>query len=154
HERPHRSARGRAGGRRRHMKGTTQLAQRDRVHLWHPYTQHRAAPSNLVIDRAAGAYLYPAGDDRPIFDAISSWWVTLHGHAHPVIAAAIAEQATRLEQVIFAGFTHEPAMSLAASLTSMAPGTISRAFLSDNGSTAVEVALKMALQYWRNLGQA
>ncbi len=124
----------------------------DRAHLWHPYTQHLASPDNVVIARAAGAHIYDVGG-RPIFDAISSWWVTLHGHAHPVIAAAIAEQAARLEQVIFAGFTHEPAIRLAAELVRIAPPGLSRVFLSDNGSTAVEVALKMALQYWQNVGE-
>jgi adenosylmethionine-8-amino-7-oxononanoate aminotransferase len=123
----------------------------DRAHVWHPYTQHEGAAVPPAIVRAEGAYLY---DDsgHAVFDAVSSWWVTLHGHAHPAIARAIAEQAERLEQVIFAGFTHEPAARLAAKLASIAPRGLSRVFYSDDGSTAVEVAVKMALQYWRNAG--
>ena len=102
--------------------------------------------------RARGALLYEESG-RSIIDAISSWWVTLHGHAHPVITAAIAAQAERLEQVIFAGFTHEPAAALASELVAHLPSGLTRVFYSDNGSTAVEVALKIALQYWSNRGQ-
>jgi adenosylmethionine-8-amino-7-oxononanoate aminotransferase len=124
----------------------------DHKHLWHPYTQHGTAPAPMPIVRASGAYLYGL-DGRPLFDAISSWWVTLHGHAHPAIAEAIAGQARQLEQVIFAGFTHEPAARLAAELVERLPAGLTRLFLSDNGSTAVEVGLKMAIQYWRNHGE-
>jgi adenosylmethionine-8-amino-7-oxononanoate aminotransferase len=124
----------------------------DRAHLWHPYTQHGLDDETCVIARAEGAYLYDA-DGRAIFDAISSWWVTLHGHAQPEIAAAIADQARTLEQVIFAGFTHEPAARLAAGLVQRVPAGLTRVFFSDNGSTAVEVAVKIALQHWRNRGQ-
>ena len=102
--------------------------------------------------RAEGIYLYTA-DGRRLIDAISSWWVTLHGHAHPRIAAAIAEQAQRLEQVIYAGFTHEKAEELAAGLAEVIPASLSHLFFSDDGSTAVEVALKMAVQFWRNRGE-
>ncbi|HYV96511.1 MAG TPA: adenosylmethionine--8-amino-7-oxononanoate transaminase [Gemmatimonadaceae bacterium] len=124
----------------------------DRTHLWHPYTQHALAGDHVEITRASGAYLYDA-TGRRIFDAISSWWVTLHGHAHPVIARAVADQASRLEQVIFAGFTHEPAVLLAADLVRIVPEGLTRVFYTDDGSTAVEVALKMALQYWENAGE-
>lgn len=123
----------------------------DRAHVWHPYTQHGLVDANVPIARAEGAYLYDASG-REIFDGISSWWVTVHGHAHPVIAAAIAEQARTLEQVIFAGFTHEPAVRLASELVRLAPTGLSHVFFSDDGSTAVEVGVKMALQYWRNAG--
>jgi adenosylmethionine-8-amino-7-oxononanoate aminotransferase len=128
------------------------IAGLDLAHVWHPYTQHGLAPCAVPIVRASGALLY---DDRgrPIIDAIASWWVTLHGHANPVIAAAIAAQAHQLEQVIFAGFTHEPAAALASELVARLPAGLTRVFYSDNGSTAVEVALKMALQYWSNRGQ-
>ena len=124
----------------------------DRRHLWHPYTQHGLNEEPIAIVRAEGAYLY---DDRgrALFDAISSWWVTLHGHAQPEIAAAIAEQARTLEQVIFAGFTHEPAARLAAALSARAPRGLERVFFSDDGSTAVEVAVKIAFQYWINRGE-
>lgn len=128
------------------------IAALDRAHVWHPYTQHGVAPPPLPIVRARDALLFDA-TGRPIIDAISSWWVTLHGHAHPAIAEAIAVQARQLEQVIFAGFTHEPAATLAAELVTRLPAGLTRVFYSDNGSTAVEVALKIALQYWTNRGQ-
>ena len=97
----------------------------DLAHVWHPYTQHGLAPYAVPIVRGSGALLY---DDsgRPIIDAISSWWVTLHGHANPVIAAAIAAQAQQLEQVIFAGFTHEPAAALASELVARLPAGLTR----------------------------
>ena len=131
---------------------TSPVQELDRRHLWHPYTQHFDAPAPVTVTRGDGAYLY---DDRGrrIFDAISSWWVTLHGHAHPAIAAAIARQAATLEQVIFAGFTHEPAARLAAALAGLLPPGLTRVFFSDDGSTAVEVALKIALQFWECRGE-
>jgi adenosylmethionine---8-amino-7-oxononanoate aminotransferase len=128
------------------------VADADRRHVWHPYTQHGAVTAPIVVKRARGAYLYDE-NGRAIFDAISSWWVTLHGHAEPAIAAAIAEQAAKLEQVIFAGFTHEPGARLAAELVARVPAGLERVFYSDDGSTAVEVATKIALQYWRNRGE-
>ncbi|HWV57532.1 MAG TPA: adenosylmethionine--8-amino-7-oxononanoate transaminase [Longimicrobiales bacterium] len=123
----------------------------DHSHVWHPYTQHGTALPPIPVARAEGAYLYDT-DGRAILDAISSWWVTIHGHAHPVIAEAIAAQARRLEQVIFAGFTHEPAARLAAELAAVLPGQLTRVFFSDDGSTAVEVAIKIALQLGWNRG--
>jgi adenosylmethionine---8-amino-7-oxononanoate aminotransferase len=127
------------------------IPELDRQHVWHPYTQHAIAPAPIAIQRAEGAVLIDA-DGREIIDAISSWWVTLHGHAQPEIAEAIARQARVLEQVIFAGFTHEPAAELAAALAERLPAGLTRVFFSDNGSTAVEVAMKIALQYWQNRG--
>ena len=124
----------------------------DRRHLWHPFTQAATAPVPLPVVSARGAVLTLA-DGREVIDLISSWWVTLHGHGEPAIAAAIAEQAARLEQVIFADFTHEPAIRLAARLAGLLPAGLERVFFSDDGSTAVEVALKIALQYWRNRGR-
>jgi adenosylmethionine-8-amino-7-oxononanoate aminotransferase len=132
--------------------GPNGTASLDARHLWHPYTQHWHAPAPVEIVRARGATLHTA-DGRAILDAISSWWVTLHGHAEPAIAEAIAEQARTLEQVIFAGFTHAPAAGLAAAVARVLPPGLERIFFSDNGSTAVEVALKMALQWWRNRGE-
>jgi adenosylmethionine-8-amino-7-oxononanoate aminotransferase len=123
----------------------------DARHLWHPYTQHGVAGVPIPIARAEGAFLHDE-TGRPIFDAISSWWVTLHGHAKPEIANAIARQARELDQVIFAGFTHAPAARLAAELVRRAPSGLSRVFFSDDGSTSVEVAVKIALQHWANLG--
>src|SRR5215468_9411799 len=107
--------------------------------IWHPYTQEAADAPPIAIDHGEGAYLFTR-DGRRLIDAISSWWVNLHGHAHPAIVEAIALQACKLEQVIFAGFTHEPAEELTASLARFLPPGLSRFFYSDNGSTAVEAA--------------
>jgi adenosylmethionine---8-amino-7-oxononanoate aminotransferase len=121
------------------------------MRVWHPYTQEGSDAPPVEIDRGEGAYLYTR-DGRRLIDAISSWWVNLHGHAHPLIADAIAAQARKLEHAIFAGFTHAPAEELAARLSKFLPPQLARIFFSDNGSTAVEVAMKMAVQYWHNLG--
>ena len=128
------------------------LVARDRAHLWHPYTQEQTAPLPVPIARAQGVYLYTE-DDRRILDGISSWWVNIHGHSHPRLNEALARQARELEHVMFAGFTHPRAVELAERLVEILPSGLSRIFYSDNGSTAVEVALKMAFQYWRNHGQ-
>ncbi len=120
--------------------------------IWHPFTQEALDPAPIEIVRGAGAYLYTS-DGREILDAISSWWVNIHGHSHPAIAEAIAEQARKLEHVIFAGFTHRPAEELAKRLRGVLPKSLEHIFFSDDGSTAVEVALKMALQYWQNIGK-
>ena len=123
----------------------------DAAHVWHPYTQHHQAPLPRPIARAAGSWLYDT-DGQAVLDAISSWWVTTHGHCHPALVQAIAEQARTLDQVIFAGFTHEPAARLAAALVQRLPAGLSRVFFSDNGSTAVEVAIKLSLQSFANQG--
>lgn len=128
------------------------LVDRDRACLWHPYTQMRLAPAPLPIVRAKGVYLYTE-DGRRILDGISSWWVNIHGHSHPRLNQALAEQAGKLEHVMFAGCTHEPAIELAERLIARLPAGLSRVFYSDNGSTAVEVAVKLAVQYWSNRGQ-
>jgi adenosylmethionine-8-amino-7-oxononanoate aminotransferase len=120
------------------------------LHLWHPFTQNGVDPAPLLIRGARGVFL-ETQDGRQILDAISSWWVNLHGHSHPAIAQAVAEQAARLEHVLFAGFSHEPAEELAAALGKIVPQPLRHVFFSDDGSTAVEVALKLALQYWNNL---
>ena len=128
------------------------LADRDRACVWHPYTQMLTAPPPLPIVRAQGVYLYTE-DGRRILDGISSWWVNIHGHSHPKLNEALAAQARELEHVIFGGCTHRPAVELAERLIEILPSGLTRIFYSDNGSTAVEVALKLALQYWRNRGQ-
>jgi len=128
------------------------LADRDRAVLWHPYTQMRTAPAPLPIVRGEGVYLYTE-DGRRILDGISSWWVNIHGHSHPTLNEALAAQARELEHVVFAGCTHRPAVELAERLLEILPPRMARVFYSDNGSTAVEVALKMAIQYWRNRGE-
>jgi adenosylmethionine-8-amino-7-oxononanoate aminotransferase len=120
--------------------------------VWHPFTQHGLEEPIPAIARAEGAALYTA-DGRRIIDAISSWWVTTHGHCHPRIVAAIAGQARKLDQLIFAGWTHEPAETLARDLIAMMPAPLAHVFFSDSGSTSVEVALKMALGFWSNRGE-
>lgn len=129
----------------------SELSTRDRAVNWHPYTQMQTAAPAIPIVRGAGAYLYDDAGNRYI-DAIASWWVTLHGHAHPYIAQKVSEQLHTLEQVIFAGFTHEPAIQLSERLLQLLPTNQSKVFYSDNGSTAVEVALKMCLQQAYNKG--
>lgn len=124
---------------------------KDRKYIWHPFTQLTKTLPPLMVKKAEGVYLY-LEDGRKIIDAISSWWVNLHGHSHPYIAQRIATQAANLEHVIFAGFTHQPAIQLAENLLSVLPNNQSKIFYSDNGSTAVEVGLKMAFQYWYNKG--
>ncbi len=120
--------------------------------IWHPFTQHALQPEMTKIVRGEGAFLETASGSR-IFDAISSWWVITHGHNYPPIVEAIQKQAALLDQVIFAGFTHEPAEELARRLLEIAPPGLSHVFFSDSGSTSVEVALKMALGYFRNRGE-
>lgn len=120
--------------------------------IWHPFTQHGLNEPIPLVTSAIGACLYTQ-DGRRIVDAISSWWVTTHGHCHPRIMAAIADQACRLDQIIFAGWTHEPAETLAAALLPMMPEGLDHIFFSDSGSTSVEVAVKMALGFWANLGR-
>lgn len=124
------------------------------MRCWHPYTQmssHAAEPP-LRVERAEGLFLFDADGNR-YYDAISSWWCVVHGHGHPRIREAAARQMERLDHVLFAGVTHESAELLSERLVSLAPEGLTRVFFSDNGSTAVEVALKMSLQYWRNVGR-
>jgi len=128
--------------------------RKDLRHCWHPYTQMSSLVSDppLRIERASGLFLHDVEGNR-YYDAISSWWCVVHGHGHPRIREAVARQMEVLDHVLFAGATHMPAVRLAARLASLAPEGLSRVFYSDNGSTAVEVALKMSLQYWRNVGK-
>lgn len=133
-------------------KSNPDWMEADRLHVWHPYTQMLSAPPPIPVVHGDGVYLNTS-DGRRILDGISSWWVNIHGHNHPRLNRALAEQAAKISQVIFAGFAHEPAARLAEQLVARAPGKLPRVFFSDDGSTAVEVALKMAYQYWRNRGQ-
>lgn len=119
--------------------------------IWHPFTQMKTASAPIHIESAKGTILYDKNGNTYI-DAISSWWVNIHGHSHPLIAERIAKQAQTLEHVIFAGFIHTPAIELANRLLDMLGSDFSKIFYSDNGSTSVEVAIKMALQYWHNKG--
>ena len=135
------------------MNQKINLNDRDRTHLWHPYTQMKVAPEPIPIARGEGVWLYTQ-DGHRLLDGTSSWWVNIHGHAHPKLNEALASQARTIEHVMFAGCTHEPAVELAERLTSILPAGLSRIFYSDNGSTAVEVAIKMAYQYWQNRGNS
>lgn len=128
------------------------LSQRDAAVVWHPFTQHQIEPISIPITHGKGVYLYDA-DGKQYIDAISSWWVNIHGHGHPYLAQKIYEQALKIEQVIFAGFTHEPAIQLSERLLGHLPANFQKVFFSDNGSTAVEVGIKMALQFFHNQGQ-
>ena len=128
------------------------LSQRDAAVVWHPFTQHQIEPISIPITHGKGVYLYDA-DGKQYIDAISSWWVNIHGHGHPYLAQKIYEQALKIEQVIFAGFTHEPAIQLSERLLGHLPTNFQKVFFSDNGSTAVEVGIKMALQFFHNQGQ-
>jgi len=119
--------------------------------VWHPFTQHALVPEATLITHGEGAWL-KTGKSK-LLDAISSWWVITHGHRHPKIVEAIKTQADGLDQVIFAGFTHQPAEDLARALVTIAPQGLARVFYSDSGSTSVEVALKMALGFWKNKGE-
>src|SRR5476651_1620115 len=129
------------------------LSERDEQVIWHPFTRQKNRLPAIPIVKGEGSLLFAENGDQYI-DAISSWWVTLHGHAHPYIAEKLYEQALQLEQVIFAGFTHRPAVELAERLLPLLPGDFSKVFYSDNGSTSTEVALKMSLQYWWNQREA
>ncbi len=128
--------------------------------IWHPFTQHGLESPPVHVDRASGPYLFARGEspegvptgERRIIDAISSWWVITHGHCHPEIVRAVQQQAATLDQVIFAGFTHEPAEELAERLIGVTGDAFQHVFYSDSGSTSVEVALKMAIGFWEHTG--
>lgn len=128
------------------------LKERDKAVNWHPYTQMKTAGDAVPIVKGKGVYLYD-DDGKKYIDAVSSWWVTLHGHAHPYIAERVFQQLNTLEQVIFAGFTHEPAVRLSENLLKLLPENQKKVFYTDNGSTAVEAALKMCIQYAYNTGK-
>ncbi|MFD2673593.1 adenosylmethionine--8-amino-7-oxononanoate transaminase [Marinicrinis sediminis] len=130
-----------------------QLLHKDRQYVWHPFTQMKDYENqdHLLIEKAEGIHLYGA-DGRTYMDTVSSWWVNVHGHGHPRIKQAIQEQMERMDHVMFSGLTHEPAIVLAEKLVERTPEGLTRVFYSDNGSTAVEVALKMSYQYWQHQG--
>lgn len=128
------------------------MTPKTRSAIWHPFTQHALQGEMTKVLRGDGAYLYTA-DGRRIIDAISSWWVVTHGHCQPHIVGAIQEQAGKLNQIIFAGYTHDPAEEVAAVLSKLAPRGLDHVFFSDSGSTSVEVGLKMAIGYWNNIGE-
>lgn len=127
------------------------LSQRDKKHNWHPYTQHKTAPDFPAIVKGKDALLWDE-NGKEYIDAIASWWVNPFGHSNAVIADAIYQQLTTLEHVLFGGFTHQPAVLLAEKLMEILPSNQQKIFYSDNGSTAVEVAIKVALQFNHNKG--
>lgn len=130
-----------------------ELSQLDRAHLWHPYTSFTDPGLIVPVTGAQGVYLELA-DGRRLIDGMSSWWSCLHGYNHPVLNQAIRDQLDKMAHVMFAGITHEPAVKLASTLARITPEGLNKVFFSDSGSVAVEVALKMALQYWHSRGQA
>ncbi|ACZ32943.1 adenosylmethionine-8-amino-7-oxononanoate transaminase [Chlamydia pneumoniae LPCoLN] len=121
--------------------------------IWHPFTQSALDSTPIKIVRGEGAYLYAESGTRYL-DAISSWWCNLHGHGHPYITKKLCEQAQKLEHVIFANFTHEPALELVSKLAPLLPEGLERFFFSDNGSTSIEIAMKIAVQYYYNQNKA
>ena len=127
------------------------ISERDSQIIWHPYTPMKLRPNALGIVRGEGVYLYDE-QGKAYIDAVSSWWVNLHGHSHPAIAQAIFTQANNLAHCMFAGLTHEPAVRLAERLLKISPANMRRVFYSDNGSCATEIAVKMALQTFHNRG--
>lgn len=128
------------------------LSEKDQQYLWHPYTQHKTAQVPIVISKGRGALLWDE-NGKEYIDAIASWWVNPFGHSNQFIADAIYKQLTTLEHVLFGGFTHEPAVMVADKLMDILPSNQQKIFFSDNGSTAVEVAIKVALQYFFNKGE-
>jgi len=136
------------------MNNSETLQKKDKEYLWHPYTQMKDYEQRdlLLIDRAEGLQLFDH-QGKSYFDTISSWWCIVHGHNHPTIKQAIGNQLEKLEQVLLAGTSHEPAITLAEKLIQLAPQPLSKVFYSDNGSTACEIAIKMSIQYWKNVGR-
>ena len=132
--------------------GVRGLIERDQKNIWHPYTQHKTAALPIAITRGDGALLWDE-NEKEYVDAIASWWVNPYGHSNKFIADAIYKQLTTLEHVLFGGFTHEPAIILAEKLLDILPNNQKKVFFSDNGSTSVEVAIKVALQYFYNKGE-
>ncbi len=135
------------------MLSTTELTELDREYLWHPYTSFTNPSPIFPVRRAQGVHIELA-DGRKLIDGMSSWWSVLHGYNHPAINKAITDQLHQFAHVMFAGFTHEPAAKLAKTLVEITPAGLNKVFFSDSGSVAVEVALKMAIQYWHSQGEA
>jgi adenosylmethionine-8-amino-7-oxononanoate aminotransferase len=138
------------------VRGTSELAAADRRHLWHPFTQQHgwcAEDEPVVIDHAEGTRLFDT-DGNAYLDGVSSLWCNVHGHRHPAIDQAVRDQLDRVAHSTMLGLTHEPGIELAEALIAIVPAGLSRVFYSDSGSTAVEVALKMAFQWWAQRGES
>ncbi len=129
------------------------LQEKDEKYLWHPYTHQKTMMPAVPIVRGEKTFLIDENGNKYI-DGISSWWVNIHGHGNKFIAKKLYEQAKELEQVIFTAFTHKPAVELAEKLLKVLPGNFSKVFYTDDGSTATEVAIKLSLQYWKNVGNS
>ena len=134
------------------MKSKKQILAYDKKFLWHPFTQSSSADNPIIISSAKDEKLFDI-DGNEYIDLISSWWVNTHGHCRNEMINSVFSQSKKLEQVLFAGFTHDPAVELAARIVDILPENLSRVFYSDNGSTSVEVAMKVAVQYWYNVGK-
>ena len=128
------------------------LEDRDKKHLWHPLTQHKTHPNTLAIKRAKGAVIYDEAD-KAYIDGIASWYTCMYGHCHDYIIDKVTKQLGKLDHVVFSGFTHKPAVALSEALIDILPDNQEKIFFSDNGSTSVDVAIKMALQYHFNKGE-
>ncbi|WP_128895183.1 adenosylmethionine--8-amino-7-oxononanoate transaminase [Longirhabdus pacifica] len=130
------------------------LLKKDRQYVWHPFTQMKdyEERDHLLIEKAEGVFLFDA-DGNKYYDSVSSWWTNIHGHNHPRIQKAIEQQIQKMDHVMFSGMTHEPGIELAEKLVEITPDSLTRVFYSDNGSTAVEVGLKMSFQYWQHRGR-
>ena len=129
-----------------------QILKKDRKFIWHPFTQEKNSNNPIVVKAAKDEKIIDI-DGNEYVDLISSWWVNTHGHCRSEIIKEISNQAKSVEQVLFAGFTHEPAVNLAEKLVGLLPNKLSKVFFSDNGSTSVEIAMKVAIQYWYNKGK-
>lgn len=136
-----------------HELDPSDLLQLDRDHVWHPYTDFTNPGLITPVSHAQGVELHLA-DGRVLIDGMSSWWAAVHGYNHPVLNQAVIDQLGKMAHVMFAGITHEPAVKLAATLAKISPPGLNKVFFSDSGSVAVEIALKMAIQYWHSQGQA
>ena len=131
---------------------TDEILRKDRKYLWHPFTQSKVSKDPIVIESAKGEKLFDSEGNEYI-DLISSWWINTHGHCRDEMINSVFKQSKKLEQVLFAGFTHKPAVDLAQKLIQITPKGLKRVFFSDNGSTSVEIAMKVAIQYWFNRGE-
>ncbi len=135
------------------MKSTKEWIRKDLELNWHPYTQMKDCETTppILIEKAKGIKLFGAGKDW-YYDIISSWWCCIHGHNHSVLIKALNNQIKKMDHILFAGFTHKPAIALSSALTRYLPPSLNRFYYSDNGSTAIEIAMKMSYQYWKNKG--